>query len=148
MPLSFCDTSPILPNNKALAVRRLCKLRQRFAKDKKYREDYIAFMNDAIDKDYAEEVQDPDISSSDGHVWYIPHHGVYHPKKPEKICVVFDCSADYKWSHWCVVSLQRGTSCSNVQYRGNVPPVKGQREPSRLPAIPLVAKWQYYGQSH
>ena len=25
-----------------------------------------------------------------------PHHGVYHPKKPEKIRVVFDCSAEYQ----------------------------------------------------
>lgn len=26
-------------------------------------------------------------------VWYIPHHGVYHPKKPNKIRVVFNCAA-------------------------------------------------------
>ena len=29
-------------------------------------------------------------------VWYVPHHGVYHPKKPEKLRVVFDCSADFQ----------------------------------------------------
>ncbi|KAJ8411417.1 hypothetical protein AAFF_G00162250 [Aldrovandia affinis] len=28
-------------------------------------------------------------------VWYIPHHGVYHPKKPEKLRVMFDCSAKF-----------------------------------------------------
>ena len=28
-------------------------------------------------------------------MWYIPHHGVYHPKKPEKITVVFDCSVEF-----------------------------------------------------
>ncbi|XP_035986916.1 uncharacterized protein LOC118560197 [Fundulus heteroclitus] len=28
--------------------------------------------------------------------WYIPHHSVYHPKKPEKIRVVFDCSAKHE----------------------------------------------------
>ena len=27
--------------------------------------------------------------------WYIPHHGVYHPNKPDKIRVVYDCSAQY-----------------------------------------------------
>ena len=27
---------------------------------------------------------------------YIPHHGVYHPSKPEKIRVVFDCGAEFK----------------------------------------------------
>ena len=29
-------------------------------------------------------------------MWYIPHQGVYHPRKPEKIRVVFDCSAKYE----------------------------------------------------
>ena len=31
-----------------------------------------------------------------GKIWYLPHHGVYHPNKPGKIRVVFDLSADYK----------------------------------------------------
>ena len=26
-----------------------------------------------------------------GRIWYLPHHGVFHPQKP-----VFDCSAEYK----------------------------------------------------
>ncbi len=29
-------------------------------------------------------------------VWYIPHHGIYHPKKQRKICVVFDCAAEFE----------------------------------------------------
>ena len=28
-------------------------------------------------------------------VWYLPHHGIYHPKKPSSICVVFKCLARY-----------------------------------------------------
>ena len=28
--------------------------------------------------------------------WYIPHHGIYHPHKPGKIRIVFDCSARYQ----------------------------------------------------
>jgi hypothetical protein len=31
-----------------------------------------------------------------GEINYIPHHGVYHPKKPNKLRVVFDCSAKYQ----------------------------------------------------
>ena len=31
-----------------------------------------------------------------GRTLYIPHHGVYHPNKPGKIGVVFDCSAEFK----------------------------------------------------
>ena len=28
-------------------------------------------------------------------VWYLPHFGVYHPKKPDQLRVVFDSSAEY-----------------------------------------------------
>ena len=36
----------------------------------------------------------PETTASDCQ-WYIPHHGVFHPKKPDKLRVVFDCSAKY-----------------------------------------------------
>ena len=29
-------------------------------------------------------------------VWYIPHHGVYHPKKPKKLRIVFHCSVEFQ----------------------------------------------------
>ena len=35
-----------------------------------------------IKKGYAEKVE-----RVEENVWYIPHHGVYHPKKPNKIRV-------------------------------------------------------------
>lgn len=34
------------------------------------------------------------LIQEDGKVWYLPHHGVRHPKK-RKIWVVFDCSAQF-----------------------------------------------------
>lgn len=36
-----------------------------------------------------------ETKANNGEVWYIPHFGVYHPKKPSKIIVVFDFSAQY-----------------------------------------------------
>ena len=53
-------------------------------------------MDDVIRKGYAEKVPDDKLLDADGRVWYIPHHGVYHPKKPTKIRIMFDCSAEYK----------------------------------------------------
>jgi hypothetical protein len=58
-------------------------------------DDYVAFMDNLFEKGYAEKVPDCELDQDDGRVWYIPHHGVYHPKKPNKIRVVFDCSATY-----------------------------------------------------
>ena len=96
MPLPLRDDMPSLPNNRSLALRRLHKLGERFEANMKYRDDYRTFMNDIIAKGYAEKVPKEEVSDNHGNVWYIPHHGVYHPKKPGKIRVVFDCSADYK----------------------------------------------------
>lgn len=51
-------------------------------------------MNETISHGNAEKV--PFGESEEYPAWYIPHHGVYHPKKPGKICVVFDCSARFQ----------------------------------------------------
>ena len=52
-------------------------------------------MQEIVDRGYAERVPPEEVSLNNGQVWYIPHHGVYHPKKPEKIRVVFDCSVEF-----------------------------------------------------
>ena len=94
LPLKNNDIS--LPNNKAMAQQRLESLRRRLERDQKYREHYFAFMQDMINKGHAERVPKNSLGRDDGKTWYIPHHGIYHPKKPEKIRVVFDCSATYQ----------------------------------------------------
>ncbi len=55
----------------------------------------IVFMKDLISKGYSERVPAEDLGRSDGEVWYIPHHGVYHPRKG-KLRVVFDCGAKFQ----------------------------------------------------
>ena len=30
-----------------------------------------------------------------GREWYLPQHGIYHPTKPNKCWLVFDCSANF-----------------------------------------------------
>lgn len=51
------------------------------------------FMAEVIERGDAEEVKDDGI---EGERWCIPHHSVFHPWKPEKLRVVFDCSAKCK----------------------------------------------------
>lgn len=81
---------PQLPNNKQLATVRLKYLKGKFERNPKYKADYVRFMNSVFEDGDAEEA---DSTSQLGNTWYIPHHGVYHQIKPEKIRVVFDCSA-------------------------------------------------------
>ena len=77
MPLPCKEKNLELPNNYELALRPLIELKRRFLKDE---QDYVTFMNDVIAKGYAEKVI-PIEAISGKKVWFIPHHGVYHPKK-------------------------------------------------------------------
>ena len=52
-------------------------------------------MANIVDKGYARKVP-VDLQASSSMKWYIPHHGFYHPHKPGKIRIVFDCSAKYQ----------------------------------------------------
>lgn len=49
-------------------------------------------MKEIIERGKVEDVYD---DGTQGEPSCIPHHGIYHPKKPTKLRVVFDCSAKY-----------------------------------------------------
>ena len=82
-----------LPNNRYQARQKFSYLEKKFSKNDQFREDYIRFLKDIIAKGYARKST---TKAASGKTWYLPHHGVYHPTKPEKIRVVFDLSGDYK----------------------------------------------------
>ena len=93
MPLPLKSENVELPNSKELALSRLLRLKRRLTSDEQFRKDYSSFMQDIVSSGYAERVPVEELSTKSKRVWYIPHHGVYHKKKPGKIRVVFDCSA-------------------------------------------------------
>lgn len=47
-------------------------------------------MNNIMKKGYGEVVPQSELQAETGKVWYLPHHGVYHPQK----------------SMWCLTVLQ------------------------------------------
>ena len=91
-PLPLRNPEMTLPNNRVMAEKRAHYLKRKFQKDELYFSHYKDFMNEIIEKGYA---RVSDRTPADGKLWYLPHHGVCHPAKPNKICVVFDCSAEY-----------------------------------------------------
>ena len=95
IPLPFRQQNVKLPNNREQALKRLLWQKKKMTQNERYRSDYVTFINDMIDKGYAEKVPKESLNTEIGKTWYVPHHGVYHPKKPEKIRVVFDCSATF-----------------------------------------------------
>ena len=84
-----------MPNNRRVAEQRALNLKKKFTKNPQFQADYSVFVKDWIAKGYAVKVPEEELSRSDGKVWYLPHHGVYHSKKM-KIRVVFDCGASYQ----------------------------------------------------
>ncbi len=85
-----------MPNNRPQALNRMVHLKRKLQNNPKFREDYASFVADIEQKGYARKVPSEKLNRNDGRVWYLPHHGIYHPKKPNKIRVVFDCSAEYQ----------------------------------------------------
>ena len=90
--LLFRDIRLVLPNNRGQAFKRLMFLKRRFLKDQKFFDDYKEFMYHLLVKGYAK--QSEVVLSVK--TWNIPHHDVYHPSKPGRIRVVFDCSAEFQ----------------------------------------------------
>lgn len=95
LPLPFREQHVQLPNNRPQAAQRFIGLKKKLESNDKYRADYVDFMIGIIDKGYASKIDLGNLSTQKRKVWYLPHHGIYHPRKPSSIRVVFDCSARY-----------------------------------------------------
>ena len=95
MKIPFKHATPKLPNNRSLAEKRLSTLNRRLAKDEKLKVRYAEEIHKLLKEGYAEQVPMEEIERNDGKVYYLPHHPVHNPKKPEKCRLVFDCAARY-----------------------------------------------------
>ena len=84
-----------MPVNRSQAERSASYLKRKLSSDTKLRKDYVAFPEEVISAGYAEKVPQNVLHRSDGEVWFIADHVVYHHKKPDKIRVVFNCSAQF-----------------------------------------------------
>ena len=90
-PLPLRNPVMKVPNNQKMVERRAQYLKKRSEKNSKYFH-HKEFMEEILSKRFATISKD---KPTDGKVWYLPHHGVYHPAKPNKIQFVFDCSTEY-----------------------------------------------------
>ena len=84
-----------LPDNRSAALRQLQHLERRFTKDLNYAEKYDKCIQEYISNGYAIKVPTNE-KGTPGRVWYLPHHGVTSVNKPDKVRVVFNCSAKFK----------------------------------------------------
>ena len=92
VPLPFRKDEINLPNNCSQAEKRFACLEIKLSRNPQFKQDYMKSMNELILKGYAiDSVSAVEFRK----FWHLPHHGVYHPNKPGKICKVFDLSAEF-----------------------------------------------------
>ena len=84
--------APQLPDNYSQAAVRLSYLKRRLEKDPVLKQKYISTLNSYISHGHAQLTPACEFAKSG---WYLPHHLVFHPHKPEKVRVVFDCAVLY-----------------------------------------------------
>ncbi|KAL2089355.1 hypothetical protein ACEWY4_014043 [Coilia grayii] len=85
-PLPFRHPRPCLPLS---CLSSLCRTLERKPSMK---EQFIGFMQKILNNDHAEVA--PQLKDNQ-ECWYLPSFGVYHPKKPDQIRIVFDSSAQH-----------------------------------------------------
>ncbi|XP_076037326.1 uncharacterized protein LOC143022832 [Oratosquilla oratoria] len=90
IPLPMIEKPRIVPDSEPMVVKRLQRLKCKFKDDEYYRQSK-QFMINLLEKGYAEEV--PKCEVRNQQAWYVPHFGVCHPTKKDKVRVVFDCAA-------------------------------------------------------
>ena len=82
-----------LPHNRDMAEKRFQTLSKRVLRDKDFGTKYCDVMDGYIAKGFARKLSDDEVKVSTGKTWYLPHHSVLNPKKPNKVRVVFDAAA-------------------------------------------------------
>lgn len=91
-PLPFRSPRRQLPNNRDYALKRLRSVCHTPEKKPAMKEHYMQFMQKMIDSRHAEIAP---VLQEGQECWYLPSFGIYHPKKPEHIRIVFDSSAQF-----------------------------------------------------
>ena len=90
------DEDVKLPNNRHMALKRLEYLKSRLQKDETLHQKYQTKIEEHVSKGYATKLKTEEEVTTSARTWYLPHHPVFHPAKPEKLRVVFDAAAKYE----------------------------------------------------
>ncbi|MBM6549261.1 hypothetical protein, partial [Streptococcus dysgalactiae] len=94
IPLPWRSDSKQIPNNKDMVEKRLQYLKRRLQRVPHLKAKYVEVMQRNIELGYIEKVDEP--VNHGQRLWYLPHHPVINPKKPDKVRVVFDCAAKFQ----------------------------------------------------
>jgi hypothetical protein len=89
--LPFKHSPPNLPDSLPTDKKRLQYLKDKMDRNPKFHKKYSKVMKNYVDEGAAREVPEDEVVKLKP-LWYLPHHAVWHPIKPEEARVVFDCA--------------------------------------------------------
>ena len=87
----------VIPNNYVFAYTQLCSLERRLEKNRDLKKRYEATIKVDLENEHVRRLEDEELSSSGSDPqWYVPHHPVINPKKPEKVRRVCNAASKFK----------------------------------------------------
>ena len=90
--LPFRQEFPSFPNSVPAAEKRLMWLKRRMQRDPVFHAKYSSVVEKYQTEGSSRQVHDDELVKLKP-IWYLPHHAVWHPRKPEEPRVVFDCAS-------------------------------------------------------
>ncbi|KHJ41984.1 hypothetical protein D918_07874 [Trichuris suis] len=91
--LLWATNDGTLPDNRNEAMKRFISLRKRTSADDELRGSYAKAISELIHLGIARKVDQKELRLPAGRIWYLPHHAVRHPARPNKVRIVFDASS-------------------------------------------------------
>lgn len=93
--LLWKDENISLPYNRKLVEARIQHPKKWFRCDPELESKYRAAMKEYLTKGYARRLTDEEVSKRSNVTWYLTHHPVLNPNKPNKVRIVFDAAAKF-----------------------------------------------------
>ena len=95
LKLPFRQSPSCLPDSLPEAKKRLYWLETKMERDPKFHKRYASVVNKFQEEGSSRQVPDEEVPTLKP-IWYLPHHAVWHPRKPDEPRVVFDCASKSK----------------------------------------------------
>lgn len=90
--LPFRYECPNLPDSLSTAEKSLMWLKRKMLRDPEFHTKCSGVMEKYGTDGSSRQVPDDEVTKLKP-IWYLPHHAVWHPRKPEEPRVVFDCAS-------------------------------------------------------
>ena len=92
----WSEPEPNLPNNYSSALGQFYSLERRFQRNPNLKSLYQQSIYTDVEKGFVKILDKSEVKGTFGKEWYLPHHPVLNPNKPDKVRRVCNAASKYK----------------------------------------------------